>query len=30
MAPKVSKIKWSNSFPGIISIVYAEYPTLKL
>ncbi|OAO17847.1 hypothetical protein AV274_0403 [Blastocystis sp. ATCC 50177/Nand II] len=28
MAPKVSKIKWSNSFPGIISIVYAEYPTL--
>lgn len=30
MPQKVSLIKWSNSFPGIISIVYAEHPALVL
>ena len=30
MTQKVSLIKWSNSFPGIVSIVYTEYPALVL
>lgn len=30
MPQKVSLIKWSNSFPGIISIVYAEHPAMVL
>lgn len=30
MSKKVSLIKWSNSFPGIIAIVYEEFPALVL
>lgn len=30
MTQKVSLIKWSNSFPGIVSNVYTEYPALDM